>query len=391
MAYMLMVLCLQPIQVAAQSLSSDAELKFIDAIDDINNNRIDQAIEQFSQLTKQAPKFTLAKLIYADLLSSRVGLVTTMGDTTLLDPVRLKAFKDEARIRVLYHQRKSLKNQIPKDLVQMTDEQPYAIMVDISLSRLYLFANDNGVPKLIKDFYASSGKAGSDKQKKGDNKTPVGVYFVTGRIPDKELPSKYGAGALPLNYPNSWDNQLRRTGHGIWLHGSPIETYSRQPQASEGCISLTNLDFAALDKMVDIKSTPVVIGRNIEWISKTQWQTQQVTFNRIITDWITDWESLDASQYSGNYSSKFKTHRDNYKSWTSRRTWANSRKEYITIDIKNLSLFTYPDNKGLLVASFSQTYQSNNYTGEDVKRQFWRKEADGWKVVYEGEPSKGRR
>jgi murein L,D-transpeptidase YafK len=388
---MLTMLCLLPSQATAQNFSSDAELKFINAIDDISNNRIDQALEQFSQLTKQAPKFTLAKLIYADLLASRAGLVRTMGDTTLLDPARLKAFKDEAKIRVLHHQRKSFENRIPKDLIQMTDEQPYAIMVDLSLSRLYVFANDNGVPRLVKDFYASSGKAGADKRMKGDNKTPVGVYFVTGRIPATELPSKYGAGALPLNYPNSLDNQLRRTGHGIWLHGSPLETYSRQPQASEGCISLTNIDFSTLDKMVDIKSTPVVIGRNINWITKEQWTDQQIAFNQLINDWVDDWESRDAGQYAGNYSSTFKTHRDTYSSWTKRRTWANSRKEYISIDIKNLSLFTYPDDKGLLVASFNQTYQSNNYTGVDIKRQYWRKEADGWKVVYEGEPSLGRR
>ncbi len=388
-ALALIMLCFS-LQSGAEQLNSQTELQFITAIDEISNNRIDSAIEQFSQLTQQAPKFTLAKLIYADLLASRFGQVSTMGNNSLLNPTKLMALKEEAKSRVKYHQQKSRIDQLPKDLVQMTDRQPYAVMVDISQSRLYLFANDNGMPKLIKDYYASSGKAGADKQVSGDNKTPIGVYFVTQRIPASRLPSKYGAGALPLNYPNSWDSQQKKTGNGIWLHGSPVETYSRPPQASEGCISLTNFDFAELDKLVDIKSTPVVIGRNIEWISKQQWHEQQQQFKSLISTWATDWESLDNDQYMTNYSADFKNGRDTYHSWSKRKEKVNKRKSFIKIEVANLSLFTYPDDKGMLVASFQQNYQSDNYNGSHSKRQYWRKENGIWKVVFEGKPSKGR-
>lgn len=380
---------LLPQVVLAENINSDAERKFISAIDNISNNQIDEAIKQFSQLAEEAPKFTLAKLIYADLLASRSGVVRTLGDHSLLAPEKLKALKDEALSRVQYHQQKDFDNRLPKDLVQMTDDMPYAIMVDISLSRLYLFTNNQGEPKLIKDFYASSGKAGADKYVKGDNKTPLGVYFITGRIPDAKLPPKYGAGALPLNYPNSWDLQMKKTGNGIWLHGSPVETYSRPPQASEGCISLTNIDFAELDQMVDIKATPVIIGNSLQWIDRSQWQTQRNRFNQLIKDWEQDWESRIAKKYVTYYSPDFKTHKDNFTSWTTRRTRANSAKKYIELDIRNLSLFTYPDEKGMLVASFSQEYRSNNYQGTEFKRQYWRKEQNSWKVVYEGLPSKG--
>lgn len=372
------------------SAHSEAEKQFIVAIDAINSNQIDVALEQFSQLTQQAPKFTLAKLIYADLLAAQAGNLGSMGDTNLLTKEKLEAFKQEAKTRIQYHHTKSLENKIPEDLVQMTSKQPYAIAVDINQSRLYLFENDNGTPKLIKDYYASSGKAGADKMVSGDNKTPIGVYFITQRIPSSKLPSKYGAGALPINYPNSWDAQQKRTGHGIWLHGSPRETYSRPPQASEGCISLTNIDFSELDKMVDIKSTPVIIGRSIKWIEKEQWQTRQEVFNQLIEDWAKDWESQDAQLYTTNYSQDFKTHKDNFNSWTKRKNRVNKRKAFIKIDIDDLSLFTYPDDKGLLVASFKQHYQSDNYQSSDIKRQYWRKEQDQWKVVYEGKPSKGR-
>jgi murein L,D-transpeptidase YafK len=376
----------------AKNLTSDAELRFITAIEDISQNRIDQAIEQFSVLTKQAPKFTLAKLIYADLLASRGGMFSSMGSTSLLKPNRLKALQDEARVRVLHHQQqqRTSANLIPKDLIQMTDQQPYAIVVDITLSRLFLFANDNGVPKLVKDYYASSGKAGADKLVSGDNKTPIGVYFITQRIDAKKLPSRYGSGALPLNYPNSLDHQQKRTGNGIWLHGSPVETYSRPPQASEGCISLTNIDFSALDKMVNIKSTPVIIGKNIEWITPKQWQNRQQQFGQLINNWKADWESLDNEQYIKNYAKDFSNGKGNLNSWSKGKQRVNRKKSFIKLDLENLSLFSYPDDKNLLVASFKQHYQSNNYNGSHLKRQYWRKEDDRWKVVYEGKPSKGR-
>lgn len=373
----------------AEGINSDAERKFISAIDNIGNNRIDEAILQFSQLTREAPKFSLAKLIYADLLASRSGVFSALNGQNHLAPEKLQALKQEALARVKYHQQKQLHDKLPKDLVQMTADMPYAIMVDISLSRLYVFANHKGEPKLIRDYYASSGKAGADKYVKGDNKTPLGVYFITGRIPGSKLPSKYGAGALPLNYPNSLDLQMNKTGNGIWLHGSPVETYSRPPQASEGCVSLTNIDFAELDRLVNIKTTPVIIGRSLKWVDKTQWREQQLAFKQLIEDWEKDWESREPQKYITNYSFDFKTDRDNFTSWTTRRSKANMRKAFININIKNLSLFTYPDEDGLLVASFNQEYRSNNYEGSEFKRQYWRKESDGWKVVYEGQPSRG--
>jgi murein L,D-transpeptidase YafK len=315
-----------------------------------------------------------------------------MGATDLLNPNKLKALQDEARVRVLHHQQqqRTSANLIPENLIQLTEEQPYAIVVDITLSRLFLFSNTNGKPTLVKDYYASSGKAGSDKWVSGDNKTPVGVYFITQRIPAKKLPSRYGAGALPLNYPNSWDRQLKKTGNGIWLHGSPIETYSRPPQASEGCISLTNIDFSALDKLVDIKSTPVIIGKNIKWITPQRWQQRQQQFSGLINHWKSAWESLDAERYSANYSEDFSNGKDTLKSWSKRKQRVNRKKTYINIGLDNLSLFTYPDDKNLLVASFNQHYQSSNYNGTSIKRQYWRKEQGHWKVVYEGQPSKGR-
>ena len=52
------------------------------------------------------------------------------------------------------------------------------------------------------------------------------MYHFTSVLSKSELPDFYGAGALPINYPNEWDRLNGRTGHGIWLHGTPADTYA---------------------------------------------------------------------------------------------------------------------------------------------------------------------
>ena len=61
-----------------------------------------------------------------------------------------------------------------------------------------------------------------------------------------------------------------------------------------------------------------------------------------------------------------------------------------------MSLFRYPNDPSLMVVTFNQHYQSDNYSGESdnysgesAKRQYWIKEEGQWKIAYEGAPSKG--
>ena len=100
----------------------------------------------------------------------------------------------------------------------------------------------DGALKLQTDYYVSQGKLGVKKFREGDQKTPIGVYYVNGRIPGPKLPDFYGTGALPINYPNEWDRRNGRGGSGIWLHGTPSDNFSRPPLSSDGCVVLANPD-----------------------------------------------------------------------------------------------------------------------------------------------------
>ena len=370
-------------------VSEGNEELLIQSLNAISEQNFDDALSQLKNLTEIRPDFRLAQLVYADMLSAQASALASVGNTGQYDSPRVKGLIEEARARFNVTKDKPSLDMIPKDLVLLSKEQKYVIVQDMSLSRLYLFENRNGVPHLIKDYYASHGRGGVGKQKQGDLRSPVGVYFTTGRLLDRNLPQRYGAGALPLNYPNSWDYRLKRTGNGIWVHGTPVDTYSRPPRASEGCLSLSNPDFQELDALVDSKNTPVILGTELEWISKQQWMAQQQQAVAMVERWASDWESLDFDRYIDHYSNEFSDGSKNYRQFAEHKRRVNGAKQFIDIDLNKLSIFSYPNNPGLMVVSFEQDYKSNNYQSRGIKRQYWQRQGDRWRIAYEGLPSKG--
>jgi murein L,D-transpeptidase YafK len=96
----------------------------------------------------------------------------------------------------------------------------------------------DGVVKVRQD-YMSIGKGGTGKKRAGDQRTPLGIYFVTEQLDTSRLHDKYGVTAFPLDYPNAWDRRLGRTGDGIWVHGVDPEGGTRPPLDTSRVLPLT--------------------------------------------------------------------------------------------------------------------------------------------------------
>lgn len=370
-------------------ISEGNEELLLQGLESLAAQQFDTALTQFKELTQKRPDFRLAQLVYGDLLAAQTNPLGQIGSDTKQRRKEIDGLIDEARARILISKDKPVPGYVPQSLIKMSDDQQYVIVVDAKFSRLFVFENRNGVPVLIKDFYASYGRGGIEKRKQGDLKTPLGVYFVTDRFLDERLPERYGSGALPINYPNVWDSRNGHTGNGIWLHGSPVDTYSRPPKASEGCISLTNPDFIDLDKLVNIKNTPVLIGSNMKWIDQQSWVAQQKEIEQYVEKWRVDWESQEHSRYITNYSKQYRDGSRDFNSFSEYKQRVNASKRFIKVGLKDVSLFTYPNDPNLMVATFNQDYQSDSYQGESIKRQYWVKEEGHWRIAYEGDPSRG--
>lgn len=141
------------------------------------------------------------------------------------------------------------------------------------------------------------------------------TVFITGRILSAELPDFYGAGALPVNYPNEWDVRLGRTGYGIWIHGVPSDTYSRVPRASDGCVAISNQDLAPLLDLLSPGQTPVVLVGGLDWIELEDLHQRRAELLSRIAHWREAWESLNMAQYGGFYSTDFRSESTDRDGW----------------------------------------------------------------------------
>src|SRR3990172_6024544 len=352
--------------------------------EEVERNQLDLALKHVEAMLQAKPNFRLAYLIKGDLLLARGRALKTCGNAPQGSSERLDGLRAEALVRLHAYRDRPSQDQVPRYLMQLRHDQRFAIVVDNKRSRLYLYQNENGRPRFVADYYISTGKRGGEKTREGDEKTPVGVYHVTASLPRNKLSDFYGSGAFPISYPNEWDRRHGRNGHGIWLHGTPSDTYSRAPRASNGCVVLANADLDALSKKLQIGLTPVLISEQIEWLSLDGWNAERDALNAEIDRWRGDWESLDTERYLTRYSNKFSTGRANFSDWARHKRQVNSGKSWIELKLSNFSMFRNPGNEELVVVTFDQDYRSNNLSNTMKKRQYWTKEGGKWRIIYEG-------
>ncbi|MDD5240140.1 MAG: L,D-transpeptidase family protein [Sulfuricella sp.] len=369
---------------AQSPAQGDIESMLVKSLLEIRESRLDLALKDIDALLRSYPNFKLAHLIRGDLLMARAYPLSNIGNVAGASPQQMSDLREEARARLRRHLEQLPANRVPKYLVQLQPEQHHAVVVDTEKSRLYLFQNDNGTPRYMADYYISVGKAGAEKIKEGDLKTPLGVYFITSSLSKSQISAFYGNGAFPISYPNEWDRQHGKNGHGIWLHGVPSDTYSRPPRASSGCVVLSNPDLDKLGKNLQIGLTPVVISERVEWVDPKELLAQRNDLGGQIENWRKDWESIDSNKYLRHYSKNFKALEQNYASWDSQKRSVNAGKSWIKVKLSDISIFGYPGYENLMVVTFTQDYNSNNLKNQMRKRQYWKLENHEWKIIYEG-------
>ena len=246
-----------------------------------------------------------------------------------------------------------------------------------------MFENHDGTPELIADYYVSAGKNGVHKEREGDRRTPLGVYFFTGRL-SNSLPDKYGPVAFPVDYPNAWDRRHGRTGAGIWLHGVSSDTFSRPPLDSDGCIAMSNVDLLKIAPLLEPGSTPVIIGENVPWLSEAEAANQRARVQQSIESWRSDWQSGQGERYLAHYSTDFRGRGMNHSQWVAYKKQVTSNKAFIEVGISDLSIYGYPDEQNLIEVSFEQEYRSDRFASHARKQQYWRQSASGdWEIVGE--------
>ncbi|WP_233588326.1 murein L,D-transpeptidase family protein [Herminiimonas sp. KBW02] len=365
----------------------DPEIMLIDVYKALAANRLRDAQAKADALVAAYPTFRLGHLVRGDLLLLHTRPIKTFGAAPNAPADKLNNLRDEAIVRLKSLRERPDPEMIPRAILQMRDDQKNVLLVDAKRSRLYVYQRVNGQFKLTSDYYISQGRLGVNKFKEGDQKTPLGVYYITARLPGARLPEFYGPGALPINYPNEWDKANGRSGSGIWLHGTPSDSYSRPPLSSDGCVVLTNPDLKELSASVEIGNTPVIISEDLKFVSKAKWDADRQAANKMLESWRADLETTDPELLRRHYSRNFKAMRgQNLNNWLDKVQQSNLGARKIGVSLRDVTLFRYPDQKDqkeLIVAAFTQEATIGKGRHVTRKRQYWAKEGAQWKIVSE--------
>lgn len=384
-------------QLLGQKLGRNlVESLLVKSLLEITEGKTKEAFNTVNELIKAAPNFKLAYLIRGDLLSAQGHPLATFGNPESVQALNnsgdeIKGLRDEARTRVEYYLSDKNTSLQPNLLVKMNNEQAHLIVVDTAKSRLYLYKKTEGGLQYVADYYVTLGKNGVGKQVQGDKRTPLGVYFAGQKL-TQPLDDMYGDAAYPLNYPNELDQHQNKNGSGIWLHGTPTDTYSRPPRASDGCVVLSNPDLKALTPILQTGKTPVIIADNLEWQdtnkSATELEAQESekqVLQKAIDDWRKDWISQNTDEYLSHYSKKFFYNDGGFQQWADYKRGIQAAKPKVAIQIEDISMFGYPGaEQPMIVVNFVQDFRSPTLQNKMLKRQYWVNENNQWKIIYEG-------
>jgi hypothetical protein len=351
-----------------------------------------QALQLAEHLSTHYPTFQLGQLLYADLLN--VGLSEPVEgpeltqDTLPAAQKRLQELLRETSRRLLHPPLMGIRGKVPAGLLHLDPVQhPYVAAVDASHSRLYWFANRSdtfGQPRLelLMDTYISVGSQGVGKFREGDGRTPLGVYFIQKNLPGDTLPDLFGVGALTLNYPNAVDVIRKRTGSGIWLHGTPSAQYSRAPESTDGCVVLSNPEMTRLLGLGGLRLTPVLIGREIHWQQPEQAEAERQGLLGKLQAWNEARTQDNDPVLRSLYSERFERDGQGLEHWWPKlRPTAKSRQTGKPLEL--LSALRWQDDDDLMVATWLDPNRSTLHRNEYL-RTYWLRDAGGWKVVFEG-------
>lgn len=371
--------------VVAKDTDGVAEARLIAIYKLIGQARNREALANATRLVEDYPNFQLAQLVYGDLLAARMRPIKAFGDVPqeLASSANLAELREESLRRVRALRERPAPGTVPAQFLALSQKTRHAIAVDASRSRLYLFENTPNGLNLVADYYISQGKLGTAKSTEGDQRTPLGVYYITSYLDPKSLKDFYGSGALPISYPNVLDAKRGKTGSGIWLHGTPPNQFSRPPQATDGCVVLANPDLQHIIRTVEVRTTPVVIASQLDWVAPQTTRSVGKPFEDALHAWRRAKTAGNLQQVLTHYTSDFNSNGKTLAQWLPTLQSELNQTQGRTIQLKDVSFLRWVDTDAdTMVVTFGEVADGTR-TGW-TKRQYWIRQDNRWKIFFEG-------
>ena len=220
--------------------------------------------------------------------------------------------------------------------------------------------------RTLRQFKIAIGKNEGDKEKSGDNKTPEGIYFAQSAITAGVIPkSKYGPGAIPLNFPNPFDHYEGKSGHGIWLHGAGENRRIEEAKITEGCVAFHNEEVFHLmnwlqpfQGLVVITADATVTNRPLD-IAEVRKRT---------LGWINAWTDRNLPEYTVFYADEFSFEGKNKKAYSDYKDAVFKLYKNIQLKVGHLRVLVHE--------KYALTIMDQDFRGDD------RYVSDGRKILY---------
>lgn len=260
------------------------------------------------------------------------------------------------------------------------ESKKFVILAQKEAKEIALYQVDKKNYNLVLRDSVIVGEKNGDKQEEGDLKTPIGAYDLTEKL--TKLDSFYGPLALVTSYPNTFDKTQNKKGHGIWIHGMPIDEV--REEFTKGCIALDNPRLKELDENIEYnKSILLISDENIKKASKKDISLILAS----IFKWRDAWKKSDIEQYLKFYSKSFKRHDgmsiSQFREYKERIFSKNEEKKII---FSNINIAPYPNslNKQMYKVVMDEDYKTKFYTFNGKKELYIELKNNKIEILAEG-------
>ncbi len=270
---------------------------------------------------------------------------------------------------------------VPAAILRLPPGAPDVLLVDKQAHRLYRFRGTADGPVAVATVGCVVGKRAGRKRRRGDLRTPEGVYFLERHLDGKGLPPLYGAMAYPTDYPNSFDRLAGRDGGGIWLHGTDDPGRLATPDDSRGCVVVANADLETLSADIRTRRTPLVVVSAITWLSPARARARAEEITAWLDGWRRDWQEGAWDRYRGRYADAFfRLGHTTALRWLARKRAFFAEEGTRRIEVREITLLAAA---GQTVAIFDQGYSSLRHHDHGVKRIYLIGDGGGYRIVAE--------
>ena len=272
----------------------------------------------------------------------------------------------------------------PTALIRVPESIETVFVAETSTSEFHQFNNLDGNLAIANSFYMSIGKKGAGKQRSGDKRTPLGLYFVTEQLDTSKLHEKYGVTAYVLDYPNVWDKNEGRDGDGIWVHGVHPKGGLRPEFDTDGCIALPNDDLNSLQGKIKSNVTPVLVMQQLDWREDHSGMALRLELEIAVSEWAASKANGDLHAYLSSYGADFHRWGMSKAEWSALSMQSNEFKDYQSAKVQDLLLVAYPEEEGLYLSHFRLAVRTASKQINSIIRLYWRREESGLlKIVAE--------